>query len=70
MRIPVTKTVTSVVPNGELEINFNGKQYEVVYHNVLFKGSPFVCPVRFSSAYTVDQIAKDRDVVKFISRFE
>lgn len=66
MRIPVTKTVTSVVPNGEIEIIDCGATYQVKYHNHLYKGSPFVCPTFFSKEHSPGQIAKSAFIKKFI----
>lgn len=68
--IPITKTVTYQVSNGELHIELEEDTYYVWYHNNHFKGSPFKCSVCFSTAFTIEQIRNSSEVLKFLSRFK
>lgn len=67
--VPITKTVRYEVPNGELHIELEEDTYYVWYHNPFFIGGPFKCPVCFSTAFTIEQIANSSEVCKFLSRF-
>lgn len=68
--VPVTKTVTTKVPNGHIEIIDNGVSLQVKYYNPIYKGSPFLCPVSFSKNYSVEQIVKSSEIACFLKRFE
>jgi len=68
--IPITKTVTYEVPNGELHVKLEGDTYYVWYHNPLYKGSPFKLSVCFSTSFTMREIAESSEVISFVSRFE
>ena len=68
--IPVTKTITTTVPNGHIEIYLNGDSYRVWYYNDSYRNSPFLLSNSFSSEYSVDEIMKSSEVRKFLERFE
>ena len=68
--IPVTKTVTTTVPNGHVEIIDTGTSFQIKYHNEIYKGSPFLCSVSFSKDYSVEQIMRSSEVIRFLRRFE
>lgn len=68
--IPVTKKVTTRVPNGHIEIIDNGVSLQVKYYNPIYKGSPFLCPVSFSKDYSAEQVMKTVEVASFLRRFE
>ena len=67
--IPITKTVTHQVLNGELHIELEEDTYYVWYHNDLLLDSPFKCPACFSTAFTIQEIRNSYEVTKFLSRF-
>ena len=68
--IPLKKTVTYEIPNGELHIQLQDDTYYVWYHNPHLVGNPFRCSVFFSTAFTIEDIVNSYEVRLFISRFE
>lgn len=68
MKIPLTKTITSQVSHGYLEINeIPSGSYQVTYHNNLFKNSPFTCPITFSTDFSYSEIINSSEVIQFVS---
>lgn len=68
--IPITRTVTHEVPNGELHIELKDDTYYVWYHNKYFVGSPFKLTVSFSTELSIKEIRNSSEVRKFLSRFK
>jgi hypothetical protein len=78
MMIPVMKTITYQVENGQLELRkVNDKDtwgnpcvsIQVYYHNPRYKNSPFKCPQSFSSEFNEDEIVNSSEIVKFLEPF-
>lgn len=69
IKVPVTKTVTTRVPNGNFEISLDSGVYRLTYHNKVYKNSPFTGP-SFKSEYTIEEIMNSSEVRNFLKRFE
>lgn len=76
MKISLEKTITAVVNHGYLEINkipskdqwgISNESYQVIYHNNLFKNSPFTCPITFSTEFSYSEIVNSSEIIKFVS---
>lgn len=76
MKIPLEKTITAVVNHGYLEINKipskdqwgnPNESYQVIYHNNLFKNSPFTCPITFSTEFSYSEIVNSSEIILFVS---
>ena len=78
MMIPVMKTVSYEVENGQLELRKVDSvdtwgipcvSIEVYYHNPSYKNSPIKCPQSFSSEFSTDEIVNSSEIVRFLSPF-
>ena len=69
--INVMKTICVETTNGQLHIfkADDGDSYVVEYHNPIYKNSPFRLSNSFSTSFTMEQIEKSSEVVKFLNRF-
>lgn len=67
-KIPLYRTIAMEVPNGHLEVVREGDSKYVYYHNPIYKGSPFKCTVCYGLSWSAEAIARDSEVLKFISR--
>jgi len=76
MKISLEKTITAVVNHGYLEINkipskdqwdIPNESYQVIYHNNLFKNSPFICPTTFSTEFSYSELVNSSEIKKFVS---
>ncbi len=76
--IPLTKTMSHQVQNGEMKIRkithlIGGEPkeaYELEYHNHIYKGSPFKVPTQFSTDFSIERIMRSSEVLMFLGRFE
>lgn len=73
--IPITKTCTYTVPNGEIRVTLeeseHGSYYEIYYHNKIFTKSPFKFEVYFlTKYYTLEQVMASGEFRRFMRRFE
>lgn len=69
MFINIQKTSTIKTPAGKLEIGLVNGSYVIKYHNSMFVGSPFTCPVSFSTVFTIEEIVRSPEVRDFLARF-
>lgn len=76
MKISLEKTITAVVNHGYLEIikipskdqwDIPNESYQVIYHNNLFRNSPFTCPTTFSTEFSYSEIVNSSEIIEFVS---
>lgn len=67
--VPMTKKIFLETRNGEMKIKRKGDTYSLEYHNPIYVNSPFKMPTQFSTDFTIEEIIKSNEVVKFMSRF-
>lgn len=68
--VPVMKTVSFQVQNGEMKIRKVDDAYVLEYHNHIYVGNPFRVPTQFSTDFTIEQIMRSSEVIKFLGRFD
>lgn len=71
LRIALRKKLvtTTTVPNGEMEILDEGDSWALVYHNSIYKNSPFRMPTTFSKAFELSELMRQPEVTAFLARF-
>lgn len=70
MKVPMYKTVTYQVLNGEMEIVKEDDSYHLTYHNPIYKNSPFKLPQSFSTSFLIQEILASSEVISFMTRFD
>ena len=70
MKLPMYKTVSYEVPNGEMEIDIVDDSYELTYHNKIYKNSPIKVPITFSTKFSIAEVMASSEVLTFMSRFD
>ncbi len=76
MKISLEKTITATVNHGYVEIikipskdqwGIPNESYQVIYHNNLFRNSPFTCPTTFSTEFSYSEIVNSSEIIEFVS---